>query len=162
MAAADDHKNGVLAALDDQAIHLRPIPPDKLADALIDLLPFAQPGLGHSLTVPMDVLEGPKPRDSWLRPNAPAGRIESDLRGLRRLMAQPRLGGGRIHASARDRVGRRRKTQYPLTYFDLADGRWLLSQKPGDTGAPWVVVAPATPAALADGIAKLLHAVLNG
>jgi len=159
VVAADDRGNGVLAALDDVAMHLRPVPADKLTEALVDLLPPVQAGRGHSITVPMDMLDGSLPRDSWMEPNTPGGRLESDLRALRRLLGQQRTGGGRIYASARDDVGRRYKTQYPLTYVDVADGRWLLRQKAGDK--PWIVATPATPAALTDGISDLLRTVLN-
>jgi len=147
--------------LDDIAIHLSPVRPDKIAETLVDLLPPAQPGRGRSISVPMDMLDGSVPRDSWMEPNTPAGRLEGDLRGLRRLLGQPRLGGGRLHASARDGVGRRRKTQYPLTYLDLVDGWWLVRQKASGPDKPWVVAVPATTAALVDGISSLLRAVLG-
>jgi hypothetical protein len=81
------------------------------------------------------------------------------MRALRRLLNQPRLGGGRIYAGACDTVGRRRKTQYPLTYLDLQDGRWIIRQKPGDMGKPWLVAVPGTPAVLTNGLADLLDTV---
>jgi len=159
VVAADDRGNGVLAALDDVAVHLRPVPPDKLTEALVDLLPPVRAGRGRSITVPMDLLDDPVPRNTWLQPNTPGGRLESDLRALRRLLGQERDGGGRIYASARDSVGRRHGTRHPLTYIDLADGRWLLQQETGDK--PWIVAAPATSAVLTDALSGLLRTVLT-
>jgi hypothetical protein len=154
---------GVLAALDDAAVHLRPVQPDKLAETIVGLLPPASAAKGQSVSVPVDVyrdvVAGISREDGLLRRNTPGGRLEGDVRSLQRLLSRPRLGGGRIYAGTRDRVGRRYKSDYPITYLDLDDGRWLVRQQPDDAGKPWVVAVPAGPATLVDTLWVLLRTV---
>jgi hypothetical protein len=163
VAASDGQGHGVLAALDDAAVHLRPVQPDKLAETIVGLLPPVSAANGQSVSVPVDVyrdvVAGISREDGLLRRNTPGGRLEGDVRSLQRLLSRPRLGGGRIYAGTRDRVGRRYKSDYPITYLDLDDGRWLVRQQPDDAGKPWVVAVPAGPATLVDTLSVLLRTV---
>lgn len=169
VAAGDGHANAVLATLDERTMRLRPIRPDKLAEALVDLLPPMNPARGQSITVPTDayqnMVDRPRTEDresgGWLQQNIPADRLNQELTAMRRLMSQPRLGGGRFYAAARDRLGRRFKSQYPITYLDLESGRWLVQQKPSDTGNPWVVAVPATPESMVAALTDLSRNPLN-
>jgi hypothetical protein len=161
--AATDGSAALLAVLDEQAIHLRPIRPDALPQAIVGQLPKMPAGRGRSVTVPVDayreVIEdgGRRPAHaagSILQSNQAPDQVTADCRAMQRILSQTRRGGGQVYAAARSAFGQRRKTQYPIAYVDLESGRWLTRQRPDGTGAIWAVLAPASP--------ELLIAELNG
>lgn len=133
------------------------------------MLPPMAPARAQSITVPTDayqnMVDRPQPEDresgGWLQQNIPADRLNQELTAMRRLMSQPRLGGGRFYAAARDNLGRRFKCQYPITYLDLESGRRLVQQKPSDTGNPWVVAVPAKPDIVLAALTDLSRSLLN-
>jgi hypothetical protein len=75
---------------------------------------------------------------------------------LKTLLASGRRGGGRFYVAVRDRLGRRRKSESPLTYLDLESGRVLFREQQNSGGEPWLVATPATPASLAADLNTLL------
>jgi hypothetical protein len=161
--AASDGRSAVLAVLDDRALHLRPIAPDKLAEAAVGLLPPAPPGRGQSISITLEAAnrlgkKAPSTSDdepqSWLQSSNDQG--DPQERALQRLLAEPRLGGGRLYAGVRDGMGRHRKTEQPMTYMDFESGRWLFQQKRGSGGELWLIVRPATLESLAAGANDLL------
>lgn len=168
VVVASDGRNGVRAIMDEQAFYLRPVRPEDVAAAMVDVLPGAPPGRGHSITLPLDALRGltgqssgrPRQDDfsdvSWMQ-RGPERDSERDA--LTRLLKEPRLGGGRVYAAGRDRLGRKHQVQDPITYLDLASGRWLMQQKPSPDGQPWMVAIPATPELLISRVNDLLAAV---
>jgi hypothetical protein len=163
--AASDGRSAVLAVLDDNALHLRPISPDKLPEAAVGLLPPAPPGRGQSISISLAAAnrvgtgqqvapsydEEPQ---SWLQSGTDQGPPEE--RALQRLLAEPRLGGGRLYAAARDGMGRHRRSEQPMTYMDFESGRWVFQHKPGAGGEQWLIVRPATPESLIAGAYDLL------
>ncbi|AHH93624.1 ESX secretion-associated protein EspG [Kutzneria albida] len=163
--AAGEANGGVLAVLDEQALHLRPIGPDKLVEAAVGLLPPAPPGRGQSLSMPVadaDRVAGGGQQASagneeqgWLQSSS--GDSDTTGRALQRLLTEPRLGGGRFYAALRDATGRRRRSAEPLTYMDLESGRWLVRKKPNASGELWMVIQPASPEVLAGGVGELLR-----
>ncbi|GDY29192.1 ESX secretion-associated protein EspG [Gandjariella thermophila] len=166
VAAVDGRAGAVLAVLDDEAVHVHAIEPTKLVDAMIGLLPAVPPGRGHSRTVPLDAYRATLSADAaardaesgWLE-GGQSDRLETELSAVMRLVRQPRRGGGRIYAAARDRLGRRRKSQYPVTYIDTESGRWAMWQQPSQNGQLWVTIAPATPQLFRSQLESLLATV---
>lgn len=164
VVAASDGRSAVLAVLDDQALHLRPIVPDKLAEAAVGLLPPAPPGRGQSISLSLAAANrvssgkaastSDEEPQSWLQSGIDHGNPEE--RALQRLLAEPRLGGGRLYAGVRDGMGRHRKSPQPLTYMDFESGRWLFQQKPGSDGQLWMIVRPGTPESITAGANELL------
>jgi hypothetical protein len=164
VVAASDGRSAVLAVIDEQALHLRPIAPNGLAEAAVGLLPPAPPGRGQSISISQAAADrvgsgAPRPRSddeqqSWLQSSIDQGNPEE--RALERLLAEPRLGGGRLYAAVRDGMGRHRKSPNPMTYMDFESGRWLFQQKPGAGGEMWMIVRPATPDSLLAGANELL------
>lgn len=166
VVAAGDGRDGVQVTLDDRRVRLRTIRSDGLADAVAGLLPKLPPGRGRSATVPSDVYRELVERgsDDLLRADLmvadrPPTRQESDRAEIFRVLRERRRGGGRVYAASRDSSGRRRKTQYPITYLDTTSGRWLLKHKPSTSGDVWVVVTPATTDLLVAEMRDLLDAV---
>ena len=166
VVAAGDGRDGVLATLDDRRMRVRSIRPDGLASAVAGLLPKLPPGRGHSVTVPLDVYRDLVERGSDDTSSADLivsgrrpTRQELDSDAILRILRERRRGGGRVYAASRDSSGRRRKTQYPITYLDTTSGRWLLKHKPSTSGEVWVVVTPATTDLLVAEMSRLLDAV---
>lgn len=169
VVVASDGRDGVRAIMDERAFYLRPVRPEDVAVALVDVLPPAPPGRGHSITVPLDALQafagGPASRGggqddfsegSWMdRGNE----RDSESDAFARLLKEPRRGGGRVYAASRDTLGRKRKTRDPITYIDAASGRWLMQHKPNPGGQPWMVAIPATPEVFLSRVDELLATV---
>lgn len=166
VAATDGGAGAVLAVLDDHAVHIRPIEPAKLADAVIDLFPDLPPGRGRSRTVPLDAYRAamapataPREGESGWLEGERSDWQGTELAAVLRLVRQPRRGGGRIYAAARDRLGRRHRSQYPVTYIDTESGRWALWQQPSQNGQLWVTIAPGTRQLLRAQLESLLATV---
>jgi hypothetical protein len=157
----------VLAFQDEYGFHVQPIRADELALSVVNLMPPLRPGKGRSITLPLDVYEQLIENGSYhesggggvLEQNQVRSRLERDADEMLALLKQPRLGGGRLYGAARPRMGRRRKTQFPVTYLDNESGRWLLKHKPSGNGDVWVVVSPATPELLVAELNELLASV---
>jgi hypothetical protein len=163
VAARDGAAHAVLATLGAETIRLRPITPDHLPDEVAGLLPARPAARAPSITVPVDAYRALVAGEAggWLRPNSPEDRLDEELLALRRLLDQPRLGGGRFYAAARDRLGRRFTSPHPITYLDLESGRWLVRQKPSDIGDLWAVAIPAAPDTLVEALGELLRSLLS-
>ncbi|WP_143342501.1 ESX secretion-associated protein EspG, partial [Crossiella equi] len=74
---------------------------------------------------------------------------------LRELMAKPRLAAGQLFTASRDRLGARRRSAAGLTFFDVAEGRYMAAKTPGPDGQDWVFVAPADPRAMAQKLTEM-------
>lgn len=166
--AASNGGAAVLAVLDEHAVRLRPVPPDGLAQAIVQLLPAVAAGRGRSMTVPVDayreVVESGGGRSahsggSILQSNRAPDQVASDCRAMQRVLGQTRLGGGQVYAGMRTAFGQHRKAPHPITYLDLKSGRWLTKQQSNGAGAVWVVLAPASPELLITELNGLLNAL---
>ncbi|RJQ82613.1 ESX secretion-associated protein EspG [Pseudonocardiaceae bacterium YIM PH 21723] len=167
--AATDGQSGILARRSETAIQLDPIAPDSLPDIVIGLLPQLPAAHGRSITVPkstLDEIAGDAPAPKQPEPDDGLGFLMRDepqrdpeREALEWVIQLPRLGGGRIYAAGRDHVGRRRKSPNPITYVDTEPGRWAMQLKPSDSGEPWGVLLPASPAYLHYEVSRLLQDV---
>lgn len=126
---------------------LEPVRADEAPQALIAALPEAPPGRGRVISLPADALT-PKTNayqdtGSILQKNRPASSPqEQQVQELRRLLAEPRLGGGQLLAGYRDRYGKRIRAPKPVTFFDTPSGRYLQYQTENN-GNTWMMVQPA-------------------
>jgi hypothetical protein len=165
--AASGPGGAILAFADETDIHVRPIRSDDLAVSIVGLMPPLRPGRGQSVSIPWDVyrelIENGAYHESgsggFLEQNTQRTRLERDADVLLALLKQPRLGGGRIYGAARPKLGRKRKTEFPVTYLDNESGRWLLKHKPSSNGDVWAVATPATPDLLVTELTDLLTTV---
>ncbi|MFF5990886.1 ESX secretion-associated protein EspG [Prauserella flavalba] len=154
--AASDGRQAVLAIQDASGIWLRPIYPEGLASAVVDLLPAAPRGSEASITLPIDEALRTQPA----RSGVVAGTAASGERGGARrrtglserttdprqayaqLIAQPRSRGGQLAANSRDDLGGKRRSAV-LAWFDTGTGRYLSLSRAGTDGREWVTVSPA-------------------
>lgn len=131
----------------DQQFVFEPVRTDEAPQALIAALPEAPPGRGRLISLPADALK-PKANayqdtGSIMQKNRPVSSPqEQQVQDLRRLLTEPRLGGGQLFASHRDRYGKRIRAPKPLTFFDTPNGRYVQYQVESN-GSPWMTVQPA-------------------
>lgn len=168
--AASDGTQAVLAVQNRDGIWLRPIYPDGLASAVVDLLPQAQRGSEASITLPLDdALRARPDRTGALAGKAAEGgrkrgslpeRTANPREAYSQLIAQPRLRGGQLAANSRDEVGYKQRSPV-LAWFDTATGRYLSTSGTGVDGSEWVTVAPADAKTLRSRLAELVSHVGN-
>ncbi|MFD9733705.1 ESX secretion-associated protein EspG [Umezawaea sp. NPDC059074] len=144
----------------DKHFVLEPVRAEDGPSSLVAVLPEAAAGKGALISLPADAL-APKPRhqreesDGFLQQNRYATTPqEQQVIALRKLLAEPRVGGGQLYAARRDRFGRKVRCPKPLTFFDTAAGRYLQYQV-SSNGLPWNTVQPADFGAMTSRLAML-------
>jgi hypothetical protein len=157
VVAATDGKLAVTVVVDDTTVYLDPIQPRAIIDAVIALVPAHPPGRSHSLSVPRDVYERATTNHRaaggrYLVDVRSSARLSQDVDAVKALLASPRVGGGRFYVVTHDHMGRRRKSEKPLTYLDLSSGRVSCREHLNSGGDPWLTVAPASHASLANNL----------
>ncbi|WP_197322237.1 ESX secretion-associated protein EspG [Saccharomonospora sp. NB11] len=145
--AASDGTKAVLAVQDADGVWLRPLYPDGLASAIVDLLPAGSRGTESSITLPLDEAMRIQPSRTAAasatgKRSGLADRSHDPVETYAQLIAQPRLRGGQLAANSRDEVGGKRRSPV-LAWFDTASGRYLSLSRTGPDGREWVTVAPA-------------------
>jgi hypothetical protein len=150
----------------DKHFVLEPVRPEDAPQALVAVLPEAGPGKGPLISLPADALK-PKPRhqreepDGFLQQNRYATTPqEQQVQALKKLLAEPRLGGGQLYAARRDRFGKKVRCPKPLTFFDTAGGRYLQYQV-SSNGLPWNTVQPADFSAMTSRLGMLPATIPN-
>lgn len=133
---------GVLATVAGDTVTLRPVWPTSVPGALVGELPKMHKGAGEALSAPVTELTARRP----------SGRAAE----MRRLLDEPRTGGGQLYAARRDQHGRRTVCRQPLSYFDVAAGRYLATEQPAPDGTRWRTILPADTALLTERLAALL------
>lgn len=151
--AAAIGREALLAVRVGGQITLRQLKENELVDALLNELPNTPPLRFQSVSMPLAEV-----RAALDRPAAPGGYPRSastpnaapDIRLLQQLMSMPVSGTGQLFVAVRDELGRRTRVEHPIRVVDTTQGRLqnVTSGKPG--AQTWVVVAPASRAALAD------------
>jgi hypothetical protein len=140
---AIDGRSAVLAVLDDTALHLRPVPVDQAANALVSALPASRPGSGRSLNFRADELDAegkpvrPETGDGGIM--VAANRQRTDVDSFLNLCGQRRSAIIHLYVSERGKV-----LGKPVIAYDIeGDGRWVIANRPGPAGIHWITAAPA-------------------
>lgn len=150
VSVAGDEALRVVATPDKRFV-LEPVRADEAPQALIAALPEIGPGRGGVISIPADAMND-KPMNavhdqggaSFLQPSRPAPDAHSvQVRQLRKIMGEQRLGGGQVFAARRDGAGRKRRCTVPLAYSDTVTGRYQWRRSSGSGGVPWLTVQPA-------------------
>jgi hypothetical protein len=140
---------GVLVSVADGSVTLRPVRRSAVPDALVEDLPAAPKGTGDTLSASVDELAEAPPGFASRRPTGRAAQ-------MRWLLSRPRLGGGQLFAASRDRHGERTVCPRPLSYFDIAAGRYLAVENTSPDGTRWRTILPADTALLVERLRELL------
>lgn len=163
VVAATDGTLAVRVVSDPDGLRMTAISPDKLVESAVELVPRGPASKQRSITIPRDAYERDSDADQqgsgYMVRMTPGTTADRDVAAFRALVAGQRRGGGRFYAAARDRMGRRRKSDKPLTYLDLESGRMMFREQLNSGGQPWLIATPATRAALAAQLGNMLHEV---
>ncbi|MGO1049177.1 ESX secretion-associated protein EspG [Crossiella sp. CA198] len=159
-------RDGLLAVLAEEQLHLQPIDARELAPAVAGVLPEAKPLRIPTYSVPVADLHGGGHRreedgGGYLQRSAAGAGRGAELDRVRRLFAEPRLGAGQFRAAGRDRHGRRQVSGAPVDYFDVAGGRYVTYLPAGSDGPEWGLVAPGGRAQLVERFSELVASTAN-
>jgi hypothetical protein len=161
VVAASDGELAVRVVSDPDGLHLDQVEPRKLIESAVELVPRCRASSRRSITIPRDVYEpgggGDQPGGGFMVRVSPGTTAERDAAAFRALMASPRRGGGRFYVAARDRMGRRRRSEHPLTYLDLDPGRTVFREQVNSGGQSWLVAAPGTRTSIAADLGGMLN-----
>ncbi|WP_020663738.1 ESX secretion-associated protein EspG [Amycolatopsis benzoatilytica] len=112
--------------------------PELLLDTFLDIVPRAKAPVGEQLIVSRTEYETGRSVDSDEAPrggimqSAPSRTQQlSPLKEIQRIMKEPRTGAGALYVAARTRSGQRRRIPKPINFIDIAEGRWLMEERPG-------------------------------
>ncbi|MET0132328.1 MAG: ESX secretion-associated protein EspG, partial [Kibdelosporangium sp.] len=143
--AAADPDSGVLAVQEGNELTLRPADGLGLPRHALSVLPPAEAGPGHSVTLPSKEFEAaareaaaPKDFEEALRRR---GMRAPDAEALRKMIGDV-LRQGQFGAAARDKWGRRVRTPRVISFFDTEAGRYLQVRKEADSGEAWTTISP--------------------
>ena len=139
-------------------VRFEPVDADRLADALVYRLPDVRAGFGDSVSVLDAEFRARSNREpgSIMRRSG-SGRSDA-VRRFDALLKEPRVGGAKLYAAARDRAGARTRSAEWLTVLDLAGGRWVLYPTLG-RGERAFNAVPATPQLLAAKLDELRRTI---
>ena len=137
-----------------ERVRFEAVDPDRLVEALVQRLPDVRPGSGDSVSVLATEFANRSSRsEGSIMRRTGSGRSDS-ARRLDALLKEPRTGGAKLYAAARDRAGVRTRSAEWLTVLDLAAGRWLVYPTLG-RGERAVNAVPGTPQLLAAKLGEL-------
>jgi hypothetical protein len=155
LAAATD-ESAAVAELSEQTVVLRRASESSLASAALAVLPAVPAGVGRSVTLPTAEFEraaksAGRARDSFGAALLEQGIRPDDAEALVEMIKDV-AHTGNFGAAARDRLGRRRRAERVVSFFDTEDGRYVQIRRPADDGTMWTTISPAD-------IRKLTHHV---
>jgi EspG family len=145
MAAADEEA-GVLAVQQGDSLTLQSADGLGLPRHVLSVLPPANAGPGHSVTLPSREFEAaareataPKEFEAALRRR---GMREADAVALRDMIGDV-VRQGQFGGAARDKWGRRVRTPRVISFFDTEAGRYLQVRREAESGEAWTTISPA-------------------
>src|SRR5262245_38032391 len=165
LLAASAGDLAAVAELSDDLVILRATAESSLPSAALSVLPSAPAGPGRSVTLPTAEFEeaarnaGPN-RDGFgaalletttLRPDDAEALVE---------MIKDVTHMGNFGAAARDRLGRRRRAERVVSFFDTEDGRYVQTRRPADDGTMWTTISPADMRKLVHHVTELLDEIV--
>ncbi|GAA1943821.1 ESX secretion-associated protein EspG [Amycolatopsis minnesotensis] len=154
--AAGDGRRATLAVQPSRTIGLSAIRPTELATAIMEVLPWFEPGPGLGVSLPASALEG-RVADPVFAGGG-GGRSDARDRQLSEVLAiqaRPVLGAGQFSVRVRTGRGASRRVG-GVSWFVTDVGAYLGSLEERRGGQAWVSVIPADAARVAGKIADLL------
>lgn len=137
----------VLATIAGNTVTVRSTSATSLAGAITGLLPPAPAGPGRSVSIPTTDFEAAAKQggaDRVAFEQALYGRgIRSDDVANLLEMIKDVTSSGNFGCAMRDHLGRRRRGERVVAFFDTEDGRYANVRKPGVDGSLWTTLSPA-------------------
>jgi hypothetical protein len=155
---------GAVALLSDDTVTLRRTTDSSLPSGALSVLPPAPAGPGRSVTLPTADFEGAaaaagRTRDGFGNALLERGLRHDDAEVLVEMIKDV-THMGNFGAAARDRLGRRRRGQRVVSFFDTEDGRYVQTRRPADDGTMWTTISPADMRKLTHHVTELLDEVV--
>ncbi len=141
-----------------ERVRFEVVDPDRLVEAFVQRLPDLRPATGDSVSVLATEFANRSSRQAGsIMRRTGSGRSDS-ARRLDALLKEPRTGGAKLYAAARDRTGVRTRSAEWLTVLDLDAGRWLVYPTLG-RGERAINAVPGTPHLLATKLGELSRTI---
>lgn len=163
--AASTGDSAAVVELSEGSLTLRRASASGLPSAALGVLPATAAGPGQSVTLPTQDFEAAA--------NAAGGTHEGFGKAL---LAQGIRSGdaaaltemikdvsrmGNFGAAARDRLGRRRRAERVVSFFDTEDGRYVQIRRPAPDGTLWTTISPADLRKLTHHVDELLTEIVS-
>lgn len=152
----------VVAELSDTTVVLRPASESGLPSAALATLPANQAGPGRSVTLPTTDFEqaarAGTTQEAFGAALLEVGLRQDDAEALADMIKDV-VHTGNFGAAARDRLGRRRRAERVVSFFDTEDGRYVQTRRAADDGTLWTTVSPADLRKLTHHVTELLDEV---
>jgi hypothetical protein len=163
LAAAVGDRAAV-AELSDGSVTLRRASATGLPSAALAVLPATAAGPGQSVTLRTTDFEAAAnaaggTRDGFGKALLDKGLRADDAEALTEMIKDV-ANLGNFGAAARDRLGRRRRAERVVSFFDTEDGRYVQVRRPADDGTPWTTISPADLRKLTHHVTELLDEVV--
>jgi hypothetical protein len=164
LAAATGDLAGV-AELSDGQVTLRHASATALPAAALAALPMCAAGPGRSVTMRTEDFEAAAngavgTREGFQKALLEQGIRTDDADALAEMIKDV-SGMGNFGAAARDKLGRRRRAERVVSFFDTEDGRYVQIRRPAPDGALWTTISPADPRNLTHHVGELLAEILT-
>lgn len=152
-----------VAELSDGRITLRRASATGLAGAALLSLTSEPAGPGQSVTLRTEDFEtaantGGGTQEGFHRALLAQG-VRSDDADALAEMIKDVAGMGNFGAAARDRLGRRRRADRVVSFFDTEDGRYVQIRRPSPDGTMWTTISPADSRRLTHHVDELLDEI---
>ncbi|GAB3433267.1 ESX secretion-associated protein EspG [Actinophytocola sediminis] len=157
--------SAAVAELSDGQIVLRHASPSGLASAVLGSLVSKSAGPGQSVTLRTTDFEaaanaGGGTKEGFLHALVGHGIRHDDATALTEMIKDV-SGMGNFGAAARDKLGRRRRAQRVVSFFDTDDGRYVQIRRPSQDGTMWTTISPADARKLIHYVEEMLAEILT-
>jgi hypothetical protein len=164
LAAVRDEVAAV-AVLSGEEVTLRQVSATGLAAAALAELPAAPAGVGRSVALRTEDFEKAAhgamgTREGFLKALLEHQVRADDAEALTEMIKDVSAMGN-FGAAARDKLGRRRRANRVVSFFDTEDGRYVQIRRPAADGTPWTTIAPADPRNLTHHVDEVLAEIVR-
>jgi ESX secretion-associated protein EspG len=164
LAAAVD-ESAALVLLRGNYLTLRRIEASGLPSAALEVLPPEKPGPGQSVTLRTEDFEAAAKASEGKRDGFGAALQARGVRADDAKVLAEMIGDvtrtGNFGAAARDKLGRRRRADRVVSFFDTEEGRYMQVRRPAVDGSLWSTIAPADLRKLTFHVDELLTEVVD-
>jgi EspG family len=160
LAAVAPSGAAAVAELSDGTLTLRHASGTNLPSAALATLPSAPAGPGKSVTLPTAEFEhaaqnAGRTREGFAEALQSTGLRADDAEALVEMIKDV-ANMGNFGVAARDHLGRRRRGDRVVSFFDTEDGRYVQIRRPADDGTMWTTISPADLRKLTHHVTELL------
>jgi hypothetical protein len=152
-----------VATLSESTLTLHRASASGLPGATLATLPALGAGPGTSVTLPTRDFEAAANAAGGTRDGFAKALLDRGVRDAEVLadMIKDVHGMGNFGAAARDRLGRRRRAERVVSFFDTEDGRYVQIRRAAPDGTLWTTISPADLRKLVHHVTELLDEIVG-